>query len=106
VKLLLDECLPLDFRHAFPEHETHTAQWAGFKGKQNSELLSAAELAGYEVLLTVDHGFAHQQNLSGRKISVISIRSNTNQLEDLATFVVAIQDALKKINRGEVVCIG
>jgi predicted nuclease of predicted toxin-antitoxin system len=106
VKLLQDECVPLDFRHGFPEHETHTAQWAGLKGKQNGELLSAAEFAGYDMLLTVDQGFAYQQNLTGRKISVISIRSRTNQLEDLAPFAGAIQDALKTINPGEVVCIG
>ena len=35
VKILLDECFPLDFRHSFPEHDVHTVQWAGFKGKKN-----------------------------------------------------------------------
>jgi predicted nuclease of predicted toxin-antitoxin system len=32
MKVLLDECLPLDFRHSFPNHDVHTAQWAGLKG--------------------------------------------------------------------------
>ena len=31
MKVLLDECLPLDFRHHLPGHEVHTAEWAGFK---------------------------------------------------------------------------
>ena len=57
MKVLLDECLPLDFRHSFSSHETHTAQWAGFKSKKNGELLRAAEAAGYDVLLTVDQGY-------------------------------------------------
>ncbi len=43
MKILLDECLPVDFRHSFPTHDAHTAQWAGFKGKGNGELLRAAE---------------------------------------------------------------
>jgi hypothetical protein len=43
VKILLDECLPLDFRHSFPDDDAHTAQWAGLKGKKNGELLQAAE---------------------------------------------------------------
>ena len=30
MKILLDECLPLDFRHSFPGHEAHTVQWAGY----------------------------------------------------------------------------
>jgi hypothetical protein len=38
VKVLLDECLPLDFRHDLRGHEAHTVQWAGFKGKKNGEL--------------------------------------------------------------------
>ncbi len=27
MRILLDECLPLDFRYSFPGHEIHTAQW-------------------------------------------------------------------------------
>ena len=45
---------PVDFRHSFPGHEAHSAEWAGLKGKKNGELLQAAEGAGYQVLLTVD----------------------------------------------------
>lgn len=51
MKILLDECLPLDLRHSFPNHDVHTAQWAGWKGKTNGELLMLAEDAGYDVLL-------------------------------------------------------
>lgn len=60
MKILLDECLPVGFRHAFPNHEVHTAEWAGLKGKENGELLRAAAESGYEVLLTVDQGLPHQ----------------------------------------------
>jgi hypothetical protein len=56
MKLLLDERLPLDFRYSLPNHEAHTAEWAGLKGTKNGELLRIAEIAGYEVLLTVDQG--------------------------------------------------
>lgn len=52
MKILLDECLPVDLRHSLTEYEVHTVHGAGFKGKKNGELLSAAELAGYDVLLT------------------------------------------------------
>lgn len=30
MKVLLDECLPLDFQHSFPQHEAHTAKWTFF----------------------------------------------------------------------------
>ena len=62
MKILLDECLPLELRHSFPSHDVHTAQWAGLKGKTNGELLRAAEIAGYDVLLTVDQGIPRNQS--------------------------------------------
>lgn len=105
MKLLLDECLPLDFRRSFPNHDAHTAQWAGLKGKQNGELLRAAELAGYAVLLTVDQGIPHQQRSVGRKLSIILVRSRTNQLEDLLPLVDAILGALETIQPGETVAV-
>lgn len=56
MKILLNECLPVDFRHSFSRHDAHTVQWAGLKSKKNGELLQAAEVSGYHVFLTVDQG--------------------------------------------------
>ena len=106
MKILLDECLPLDFRHSFPGHDAHSAEWASLKGKKNGELLRDAELAGYEILLTVDQGIPHQQNLAGRKLSIIAIRSQTNQMEDLLPLVDAILNALETMTPGQIVPIG
>ena len=97
MRILLDECLPLDFRHSFPNHDAHTVQWAGLKGKRNGELLRAAEVACYDVLLTVDHGIPHQQPPGWGKLSIILVRSRTNQIEDLLPLVDAIMQALETI---------
>src|SRR5713226_447273 len=105
MKILLDECLPVDFRHRFPTHDAHTAQWAGLKGKGNGELLRAAEIAGYDVLLTVDQGIPHQQPSAGRRISIILVRSRTNQIEDLFPLVNTILEVLETIQPGQTVSI-
>jgi len=105
MKILLDECLPLDFRHSFPTHDAHTAQWAGLKSKKNGELLRAAEVAGYDVLLTVDQGIPHQQPPVGRRLSIILVRSRTNQIEDLLPYVNTILQALETIQPGQTVAI-
>jgi hypothetical protein len=106
VKILLDECLPLDFRYSFPGHGVYTSVRAGLAGKKNGDLLRDAELAGYEVLLTVDQGLPHQQNLAGRKLSTVTIRSRTNQIEDLLPFVDAILKAFEAIGPGQTQRIG
>lgn len=105
MKVLLDECLPLDFRYDVRGHDTHTVQWAGFKGKKNGELLQAAERAGYEVLLTVDQGIPYQASSASRTLAVIVIRSRTNQLEDLRPLVGSVLDALASISPGQIVIV-
>ena len=106
MKILLDECLPIDFRHSFPQHEAHTVEWAGLKGRKNGELLRAAQAAGYEVLLTVDQGIPFQQALAGRKISIVLMRSRTNQLEDLTPLANSVLKALVDIGAGQIVTVG
>src|SRR6266513_1176256 len=105
MKILLDECLPVDFRHSFPGHEAHTVQWARLKGKKNSELLQAAAAAGYDVLLTVDQGIPRQYPSGDPKLSIILIRSRTNQLEDLLPLAPAILQALESIQPGQTVLV-
>ena len=88
-----------------PESHEASPQWAGLKGKQNGELLRAAEVAGYDVLLTVDQGMPHQQRLANRKLSIIVVRSRTNQIEDLLPLVEAILRALETIRPGETAAV-
>ena len=104
MKILLDECLPVDFRHSFQAHEAHTAEWAGFKGKKNGELLACAERSGYEVLVTVDHGIPKQHG-SASSLAVILLQSRTNQIEDLLPLAPAILEALKTVRPGETVSV-
>jgi predicted nuclease of predicted toxin-antitoxin system len=105
VKILLDECLPLDFRHSFSSHDAYTAEWAGLKGKKNGDLLSTAELAGYDALLTVDRGLPRQRSPAARKLSIILVASPTNQIEDLLPLVDAILQALETIQPGQTITI-
>ena len=106
MRVLLDECVPHELRHAFPGHEVHTVAWAGFRSKKNGVLLSAAEEAGYEVLVTTDQSIRWQQNLSGRVIAIIAIRARTNQMDDLLPFAPDVAEALSKIVPGQAIEIG
>ena len=80
-------------------------EWAGLKGKKNGELPQAAEGGGYQVLLTVDQGIPRQQTMVGRKLSIILIRSLTNQMEDLLPLAPAIIKVLEFIQPGQSVLI-
>lgn len=79
MKLLLDDCLPLDFRHELRGHVADTVQWARIKGIKNGELLQA-ESAEYDVLLTGNQGISRQISPASRRLAVVVLRSATNRL--------------------------
>jgi predicted nuclease of predicted toxin-antitoxin system len=105
MKVLLDECLPVDFRHCLRGHEVHSVQWAGLKGKKNGELLQAAEAVGYDVLLTVDQGIPHQAQSGNRRIAVLVLYSQTNQMADLELLTGPVLETLSKVRPGEMIAV-
>jgi hypothetical protein len=54
-----------------------TVPETGYACKQNGELLDLAERAGFDVFLTFDRGIVHQQNLTGRGISLTIVRTKS-----------------------------
>jgi hypothetical protein len=75
-KVLLDENLPHQLRLHLPDHEAVTVAFAGMDGLKNGDLLKAAKAAGFDVFLTADQVFPHQQNRDGRKIAVVAFGSD------------------------------
>jgi predicted nuclease of predicted toxin-antitoxin system len=71
MRLLIDECIDERLRHSFPGHVCQTVRYAKLAGLKNGELLSAAEAAGFDVLVTVDQSVPDQQNFAERKIALI-----------------------------------
>ncbi|MBY0506064.1 MAG: hypothetical protein K2X03_19260 [Bryobacteraceae bacterium] len=106
MRLLLDQCLDEDLRHGFRDHECQTCRYAGLKGLSNGRLLSAAEEAGFQVLITVDKNLPHQQQLTGRAISVLVLQAKTTTLDDLAVLVPSVLEVLERIKPGDVVRVG
>lgn len=105
MKILLDECVPEDFRKQLPGFDPHTVGWAGFKGLKNGKLLSAAELAGYDVMITLDAGIPHEQDWRKRIISLIVLRVESNKLAKLLPLIPCVISALATIEPGQVVFI-
>jgi hypothetical protein len=74
-------------------------------GLTNGRLLLAADAAGFDVLVTVDQGIPHQQNVGERRIALIVLRVPTNRVGDLIQLVPAIVSALDSIAPGQVVML-
>jgi predicted nuclease of predicted toxin-antitoxin system len=105
MKILIDECIDERLRLSFSAYDCKTVRFAGFAGLKNGRLLEAAEAAGFNVLITVDQNIPDQQNLTGRKLSIIVPYAQTNRLRDLLSLVPAAIAGLKSIHPGQVVTI-
>jgi len=89
VRVLLDENLPHGLRALLAGHEVFTVAYLGWIGVRNGEPLAAAERERFDLLITSDQGFPHQQNMEGRKLGVLllptpdwnTVKVNVPQIE-------------------------
>ena len=69
--ILFDHSTPAPLRYALKGHAVVEAIERGWDRLANGALLDAAEAAGFELLVTADKNLRYQQNLTGRKISIV-----------------------------------
>jgi hypothetical protein len=105
MRLLLDECVPKRLRLELGGHEVRTVFEAGWTGVKNGALLRAAE-GSFEVLLTVDQGIEHQQNLTGLQIGVVIMVAPSNDIDDLRGLLPSVIEALGRIQPGQIIRVG
>lgn len=99
MRILLDECVPLQVREALPDHDVTTTQRMGWGGMGNGELMDAAEQAGFELFIVADKNLRYQQSLSSRKIPILELR--TNHRPTLEKHFGEIKAAVARIKPGE-----
>jgi hypothetical protein len=71
--ILFDHSTPAPLRYALKGHVVVEAIERGWDRLANGALLDAAEEAGFELLVTADNNMRYQQNLTGRRISVVAL---------------------------------
>ena len=69
--IIFDQATPVPIRPYLEGHTVRTAAQQGWDKLRNGDLLTAAEKAGFDLLLTTDKNIRFQQNLVGRKIAVV-----------------------------------
>jgi predicted nuclease of predicted toxin-antitoxin system len=93
--ILFDHGAPRGLARALSHHTVITARARGWDRLNNGDLLTAAEAAAVDLLLTTDQRIRYQQNLTGRKIAIVVLAGTTKwshvrlHLERIATVVNA-----------------
>ena len=94
MKVLLDECVPADFRHHVTGHEVFTAIYMGWTGIGNGKLLALAASHAFDVVVTTDRNVEFQINPATMPVAVVIVRVKSNTLPDLLPFVPGLLSVL------------
>jgi hypothetical protein len=75
MRILLHECVPWPVHKVLVGHDCVTVQQCGWGGIKNGELLGRAE-PEFDIFITTDQNMSYQQNLAGRRISILELSTN------------------------------
>jgi len=77
LRIVFDKNVPVGVHRFLSKHDVHTlVQMQWHPQLENGQLLTAAEAAGFDVMVTSDQNIMFQQNLAGRKLALIVLGSN------------------------------
>ncbi len=82
-------------RYLIDRHAVTEARARGWEHLENGELLTVAEAAGFEVLVTTDKNLRYQQNLAGRRLAIVVLGKGRWSLikPHVAQIVAAVNEA-------------
>ena len=71
MRVLFDKGAPNGLARHLEGHAVSMVEQCGWGRLENGDLLTVAEQSGYELFLTADKNLRYQQNLAGRKMSIV-----------------------------------
>ena len=83
-------------------HDARCVDYMHWKGLSNGRLLDAAEKEDFHVVITADRNFQHQQNIAGRRLTLVVLRAHPKTLATLASLVPMLVDLLPRMVAGQV----
>src|ERR1700733_5048069 len=101
MRVLFDHGTPAPLIAFLGGHTVTKAKDRGWDTLSNGELLTVAEEAGFDLLLTTDKNMRYQQNLTSRKIAVVVL--GQQQWPELRPYVQLIVGAVNVATPGSYV---
>ena len=102
--ILFDHGTPAPLRSFLIGHTVREAKAQGWDTFKNGDLLTAAEAAGFDVLITTDKNIRYQQNLTSRTIAIVVL--GNAQWPVLRLHVAQVVDAVNAATPGSFTEVG
>lgn len=96
MKILFDQGTPAPLRDWLPKAAVVTASEVDWSDYSNGDLISSAEAAEFDVLVTTDKNLRYQQNLRNRRIAIAVILQPawpllTKRAKDVASRILSMR---------------
>jgi predicted nuclease of predicted toxin-antitoxin system len=101
MRILFDQGTPQPLRHELKRHVVDTVHERGWSTLNNGDLRTTAEGAGYDLFITTDQNLRYQQNLAGRRLAILVLR--TTSWPKMRQYIQHIQSALDAMSEGSYV---
>src|SRR6266513_3155266 len=102
MRVLLDECLPLDLALEFVGHEAMTVADMEWLGTKNGALLKKTTEAGFEAFVTLDKNIEYQHNIAKLSFGIIVLHAQLSSLEATKACIPACLRILPTVQPGRV----
>ena len=100
----MDENLDWRLSRDLPGHTVDAVPRIGWAGLKNGALLARAEQQ-YDVLITMDAGIRHQQNISNFNIAVVTLQALSNRLADTQPLMPKVLAMLLTLKPGQLLTV-
>jgi predicted nuclease of predicted toxin-antitoxin system len=105
MRILIDNCVPRKFARLISGHEVTHARQLGWHELENGDLIAAAELADFQAMVTTDKNLQYQQNMAGRKISIVVLAPRLVFFENLEPLIGQLSLILAELTEGSFIVI-
>ena len=99
MRVLLDENLDWRLERDLPGHDVSSIPLIGWAGVKNGELLKRSN-GKFDVLVTMDKGIYHQQNMEGLTLAIVALQAKSNRLAETRPLMTALISLLATIRPG------
>ena len=99
MRVLLDNCVPWRLGRELPGHKVSSLIKLGWTELTDGDVLDKMA-DDFDVLVTMDKNLRFQQNMQERSVTVLILRSPTNNLATLRLIVPALLKALDNLVPG------
>jgi predicted nuclease of predicted toxin-antitoxin system len=106
MRLLFDENTPFSLRRELIGHECNSVTRLHWRGTDNGALLTQAEMAGFDVLVTLDDDMKPEQNMEGRRIAILVLKPEAQGKAATKAPAGRVLLALSTLKPGEIRVVG